>query len=520
MKRYRVGLAVALGAACALLIVAPARAQDLERIDLAVTVYNEDRAVVYDVRKTPLEKGLNSVLFADVAALIDPTSVQLASQGAPFTIREQNFDYDVAGDAQLLYKYLGRAVTLDLEGGGTATGRLIIGPQREKRVRDRRSGTKEEIIYRLGDVALADDQGAIHIFPLSDVKSFALVPTGERLLTRPTLNWLIESAEPGERNCEIAYMTAGMSWRADYKLSLPPDPAARILADLTGVVTINNGTGTTYPDARLKLVAGDVHMIEEERPRESMAERGMMLEDKSAEAEPQFEERGMFEYHLYDLKRRTTLASAETKQIEFLRAGGIPMDRFFVYDGALIGRWGTDDPGYGTACDKRVWTYVEFKNSEENHVGMPLPRGKVRLVEAREGGEELVGEDAIDHTPRDEKVTLLVGRAFDLVGERAQTNFKRGDSTSEAQPLPAGYKHPPLDPGHNTIEESFEIAVRSARRATANVRVVEHLNRYADWEITAKSDEFEKTDAKTLEFRFALEPGEQKKITYTVRYRF
>lgn len=472
--------------------------EELRRVDLAVTAYNEDRAVVYDVRSIGLEKGINSVRFADVAALIDPTSVQLTSKDAPFTMREQNFDYDVAGDAQLLYKYLGRRVRLELEGGGSATGTLIVGPRREKRRRNRRSA-RQDITYHLGNVALADEQGGIHIFPLRTIKSFALVPTGGPVLTRPTLNWLIESGEAGTRNCEIAYMTAGMSWRADYTLKLPADPASRISADLVGVVTVNNNTGTTYPEARLKLVAGDVHMVEEERRRDRRAGVFDSARKEASSGPPQFKEREMFEYHLYDLQRRTTLANNETKQIEFLRAGGIPVDRFFVYDGAVIRTGPSQDQGYGTACDRRVWTYVEFKNSEENHLGMPLPRGKIRLVEARGDAEEFIGEATIDHTPRDERITLRIGRAFDLVGERTQTHFTR--------------------PSARVIREGFEIAVRSARRTTANVRVVEHLYRGTDWDIIAKNHDYEKTDASTIEFRFALEPGEEKKIRYTVRYK-
>lgn len=480
MKRTYIFLL--LGAA----IAATAQAQELQRTDLAVTVYNQDRAVIYDARRLQLKEGTSQVSFSDVAECIDPTSVQLTSKGAPFEVMEQNFDYDLAGNAQLLYRYLGRNVTLNLKDGMTATGALLAGPQ----------GWSSSVPH----IALSAEAGSIRMLPLHRVKDFSLEPVGGKVQSKPTLNWLVRSREAGERDCKIAYMTSGMSWKADYTLLLPSDAADRTMANLSGVVTITNNTGASFPDARLKLVAGKLNLVEDPRRFPRML-RAVSGEETKSLSEPAFQERQMFEYHLYDLQRRTTLLDCETKQIDFLKADKVPLDRFFVYDGALVpddySRMGQRE--YGAECDKSVWTYLEVKNSEENHLGMPLPMGRIMLMERTKDGDAFIGALAINHTPRNEDILLRVGRAFDLTGERVQTDFNENG---------------------NVMSETFEIALRSARNAPANLRVVEHMYRGADWKMLQASDEYEKTNSDTVEFRFRLEPGKEKKISYTVQYTF
>jgi len=292
-------------------------------------------------------------------------------------------------------------------------------------------------------------------------------------------------------------MTKGMNWRADYILLLKEGEQK---ADLSGVVTIDNRTGATYENAGLKLVAGDVHVEEADMYAKEKASRSLVVANSAMPAKPQFKEREFFEYHLYTLQRRATLKDNETKQIDFIDAKDVNVERIYVYDGAVFPRnRNVDNPFYGTETNKKVDVYLEFKNSEENHLGVPLPKGKIRIKGGDESGqEEYLGEDTIEHTPRDEKLFIRVGVAFDLVGERKQTVFKQIDT--------------------HTIEEAYEIAVRNHKKEDVTVRVVEHLYRYADWEIVESSHPFVKLDSKTMEFRVNIPSGKQVVVTYLVKY--
>ena len=323
-------------------------------------------------------------------------------------------------------------------------------------------------------------------------------------MLEPTLHWLLRTDRPGTQATELTYITGGMAWNADYNL-VAPETGDRI--DITGWVTIDNNSGRTFDDVALKLMAGDVHKIQPEQAGAMYARAEAMRSlDQMA---PQMTEKAFDEMHLYTVARRTTLRDRETKQIEMMRAEGVRSKRLYVYDGAAINAanyrgWNAEairqDRNYGTVSNNKVWVMREFENTAANGLGIPLPRGRMRFYRQDEGGElEFVGENVIDHTPRDETLRVYTGNVFDLVGERKQTNYQ-------------------IDTSRDWLDESFEIELRNRKDEAVDVIVVEHLYRWVNWEIRDASDAFEKSDARTVEFEIRLEPGEERTVTYTAHY--
>ena len=317
------------------------------------------------------------------------------------------------------------------------------------------------------------------------------------------MSWQLQSSNAGKLDAELCYVSGGMSWQADYNVVSPPN--GREL-DLIGWVTIDNQSGKHFENARVKLMAGDVSKIQRD---EQMRTRATALSSVAEGAGPPVTEKAFDEYHLYTLQRPMTLRDRETKQVEFVRASGVNSERLYVYDGASIdwSRWRGYDPvvlrqndSLGAESNPKVWVMREFKNSKDNGLGVALPKGRVRFYQRDEDGQlEFVGENSIDHTPKDETVRIYVGNAFDIVGERKRTAFKVDNSNSRA-------------------DESFEILVRNRKKEAVEVRVVEHLFRWVNWEIREHSDAFEKLDAQKVEFRVKLKPDEEKKLTYLVHY--
>ena len=296
-----------------------------------------------------------------------------------------------------------------------------------------------------------------------------------------------------------------MSWKADYSM-LAGEEGDEL--DVIGWVTMDNQSGKTFEDARIKLMAGDDSKIQPDQERYDYS--GMMYAAEAASMPAPVSEKAFEEYHLYTLNRPATLHDRETKQVEFLRAEDVSSQRLYVYDGAKIDRrryqgYSSENirrnRDYGTDCNPKVWVMKEFENSEKNNLGIPLPRGVVRFYRRDDDGQlEFTGENIIDHTPKDETVRVYTGNAFDLVGERKRTDYQ-------------------IDTGGNWLDESFEIKVRNHKeKETVEIRVVEHLYRWINWEIVEKSDTFLMTDSQTMEFRVQLEPGEEKIITYKVHY--
>lgn len=455
----------------------PAAAQSAG-VELAV--YNQDLALVKDRRSLDLAQGLNEVRFADVAAQIDPTSVHFRSLTDPTgtVVVEQNYEYDLVGSARLLRKYVDQEIGLVTEDGQEYAGKLLSGDN---------------------DAILQAADGQVTVVRLDRIKEFTFPALPEGLITRPTLVWQVESARGGGQEVEVTYLTGGINWYANYTIVLADDEKS---LDLNGWVTLDNRSGAGYKDARLKLIAGDIHRA---------AAEGYVMEEKAYAvptevSAPQVEERPFFEYHLYEVQRPVTIQDRQTKQIEFVTAGGVPADKFFVYDGAQVRFWGYYQPiqeaGYGTTSNKKVMVMLEFKNGQEEGLGVPLPKGTLRVFKKDvDGSTLLVGEDAIDHTPKDERIRLYVGDAFDLVGERVQTDFQ-------------------VDYDENWMEESYQITLRNHKAEEVEVRVVEHLFRWSGWKILDASQDFDKLDAQSIEFRVPVKANGEATVTYTVRYEW
>jgi hypothetical protein len=318
---------------------------------------------------------------------------------------------------------------------------------------------------------------------------------------KPTLEWQLNAAIGGPIDTELSYVTEGLSWHADYNVVAPEKGDT---VDIVGWVTMDNQSGKTFHDAKIKLMAGDVNKLQQTL-RMPMGARARFAQ----EAAPPVSEKSFDEYHLYTLERPATLRDHETKQVEFVRATGVKSRTLYVYDGAQIEAYRfaglnqeniRDDRDYGTQSNSKVWVMREFSNSESNHLGIALPKGRVRFYRSDADGQmEFTGENSIDHTPRDEVIRMATGNAFDLVGERRRVSFK-------------------VDSRGHSMDESFEIKLRNHKKEETEIRVVEHLYRWDNWEITQKSDDFIKTDARTMEFRVAVAPDAEKTIAYTVHY--
>jgi hypothetical protein len=327
---------------------------------------------------------------------------------------------------------------------------------------------------------------------------------GDDTILKPALDWLIHSSVAAKFDAELSYVTGGMTWNADYNVVAPETGDT---LDLVGWVTLDNQSGKQFDHARIKLMAGDVNKVNPNQPRTFASARavgGMM--DLSA---PQVTERSFEDYHLYTLPLPTTLHDRETKQVEFLRGSDIASKRLYVYDGVSIDRNqynGYQDlrqiQQYGTESNPHVWVMREFVNSEANHLGMPLPKGRVRFYRRDQDGQlEFTGENEIDHTAKDETVRIYTGNAFDIAGERRQTHYQT------QQQFPSGF-----------ADESFEIKLRNHKKEPVTVHIVEHLYRWYNWVITQESDSHHKRDSRTIEYKVTLAPDQEKVVTYTAHY--
>jgi hypothetical protein len=325
---------------------------------------------------------------------------------------------------------------------------------------------------------------------------------GDDTILNPTLSWKLNASDAGKLDAEIAYITDGLSWHADYNL-VAPESSDKI--DLVGWVTFDNQSGKTFRDARIKLMAGDVNRVEQVQMAGRVMHAYAMAGPQDA-MQQAVTEKAFSELHLYTISNPTTLRDQETKQVEFVHAQGVNAPRIFVYDGATMNYGAYLDnefrgsANYGIPSNTKVWVLREFKNSEDNHLGIPLPKGRLRFYQQDDDKQlEFIGENEIDHTPKDETVRVYIGNSFDLVGERRRTEFK-------------------VDEANDWAEEAFEIKLRNHKKEAVEIRVVEHLSRYDNWEVKEKSDEFAKLDSHTIEFRVPLKPDEERTVTYRVHY--
>ena len=454
----------------------------------ALTIYNQNFAVVRDTVPLDLKSGVNEVRFGGATAHVEPDSVILRDPAGKraFQILEQNYRNDPVSQELLLSLFEGKTIDFEIN-----------------RTKDN-TETRERIpgkVVRSGYVPGAGaEQPIIEVngrlqFTLPGTPLFPSL--GDDTVLKPSFNWLIKSESAGKFDAQIGYVTGGFTWAADYNLVAPETGD---LVDLIGWVTVKNESGTSFRDAKIKLMAGDVNKIQPQR----VYTRTMMNAPMAAGmAEPVVLEKAFDEFHLYTLARPTTLRDRETKQVEFVRATGVNAPVIYVYDGAQgFAFYGglNNDRGYGTQGNKKVSVMREFVNAETNHLGVALPKGKLRFYRSNDDGQlEFTGENEIDHTPRNETIRVTTGNSFDLVGERKQTDFK-------------------TDRSDKWLDETFEIKLRNRKKEPVQFRVVEHLYRWNNWKLTAQSDEFKRTDAQTIEFRVNVKPDEEKTVTYTVHY--
>jgi len=435
--------------------------------EVMVTIYNGNLGLVKDVREVRIPLGLTEAQFMDVAAQIDPTTVHLRSLSDPagLKILEQNYEYYLLSSDKLLEKYVGRTVRLYQSDGTFHEARLLS-----------TAGPVFEI------------NGQIH---LGYSGRLVLPSLPDNLVAKPTLVWLLRNQTAPVQKVEASYLTGGITWKADYVMVVN-DSDTR--SDLTGWVTIDNKSGATYGNAALKLVAGDVNRARDGR-REG---RLMELAAKAAsarEASRDFAEEGFFEYHLYTLDGRTTIKNQQTKQLALLNAADVPVTKHLVFYGAQD-YYRTQ---YGMPMsNQKVSVLLELQNGKAQRLGVPLPKGKVRVYKADAGGsQQFIGEDWIDHTPTDERVKIKLGEAFDVVGERTQKEWRK------------------LGPGLWEVE--WEIALRNHKKQDQTVTVIEPVP--GDWQVLHSTHTYEKPEAHTLRFSIPVPKEGAAKLVYRVRIR-
>ena len=478
----------------------PARAQEpvvstsAESRGVSLTVYNQGFAIVRERREIPLAAGLNRVRYQDVAALIEAPTVSIQSATLPggVSVREQNYQYDLIGTNAILEKSVGRTVrfrrTMPDGRVEVVEGTLLSAPSQGMVVRT--------------------SEGRLLLNPHGEVE-VAEMPGG--LISRPSLFWLLQSARSGPQTLEVSYLTQGLRWSADYVAVVD---SAETAVDLTGWVTLDNRSGTAYPEAQLQLLAGSVRRVTPA----VMGRQAIALEDVvvtgAAAGAPQFAQEAFFEYHLYTLDGRTTLANNETKQMTLLTAADAGVRRQLVFDSRRAWGW-IAQPGAGFRTNEvRGAIMLELRNARENGMGMPLPAGIVRLYKAdARGNLQFLGEDRIDHTPRDEMVRLYVGDAFDVVATRRTVSERRlrldrrGGEIEIVGPLCRTCR--------DAWEFTQEIVIRNHKDTPADVLVTDHLGN--QWELVSQSHPHRRTDASTLEFELRVPANSEVTVTYTAR---
>jgi len=510
----RITALVARSATGATAIVCIAFATSLLASQQALTIYNQNFAVVRDTVPIDLKQGVNNVRFTETTAHLEPTSVILRDPSGKTNLQilEQNYQNDPVSQELLLSLAEGKTIDfLVIEPNKPNTivqGKIVrSGYVRHSQEAMQRYGQS----YAMAQSAMAYQSGGMSqpIIEVDGKLRFTLPgqplfpPLSDDTILKPTIEWQLQADKAGKLDAELAYVTGGMSWEANYNIVAPEKSD---LLDFVGWVTMDNQSGKTFENAKIKLMAGDVSKIQEAE-RFSLA-RSEELAVSGRMAAP-VTEKAFEDYHLYNLARPTTLRDRETKQVEFIRASGVKSERIYVYDGLKIdwNQWRgyrmenlRNNQDLGIEMDTKVAVMREFKNSEANHLGMPLPKGRVRFYKQDEDKQlEFTGENLIDHTPKDETLRVFTGNAFDLVGERQRTNVK-------------------VDSSNHWLDESFEIKLRNHKKESVEIRVVEHLFRWTNWEITEKSDPLTKTNAQTMEFRVPVKADEEKTVRYTVHY--
>jgi len=476
----------------------------------ALTIYNQQFAVVRQKLPLDLRSGVNQIQVTDITAHLEPDSVILRSMDTNrhLQILEQNYRNDPVSQQLLLSLYEGKTIDFlvtDKDGSTRVVQGKIIrsgyvphyaafqsyGPQYAAQQAAVAQGSEQPVIEVNGKLQ----------FSLPGQPLFPAL-TDDTVL-KPTLSWELLTDKPGAISAEFSYVTGGMNWEASYNVIAP---LKSNVLELVGWVTLDNQSGRTFRDARLKLMAGDVNKVPP--PGSVVVGSAGAISFSGRQFVPPVTEKTFDEYHLYTLEHSTTLHDHETKQVEMVRAAGIQSKTVYVYDGFRVDQnyqgWSMESirqqDSYGILSNPKVWVMQEFKNSSENHLGMPLPKGRVRFYRRDDDGQlEFTGENDIDHTPKDETIRLYTGNAFDMTGERSRTDYR-------------------ADFNARWLDESFEIKVRNHKSESVEVRIIEHLYRWTNWDIIKNSDPFKKLDSRTMEFLVQIPSGGEKTVSYKVHY--
>ncbi len=445
--------------------------------EVAVTIYNEDLALVRDQRQVTLPAGSVDLALREVSAGIRPETALLRSltQAGGLTILEQNFDFDLLTPRKLLEKYVGRDVQLVRSHPETGEDRFETA---------RVLAANDGVVLQIGDRIETGVPGRL-VFP--DVPN--------NLRDRPTLVVSLENAKGGSQTTELSYLTGGLGWRADYVAELNPEDTA---LDLSGWVTLTNRSGATYRNALLQLVAGDVNRVREEmRFRADVVMASAMVK----EGAPQMSEESLFEYHLYTLPRPTTIRDNQTKQVALLNASGVTVSKEFRLQGSPYYYQGRQaDLGQKL----KVGVFVEFDNRKQDNLGLPLPKGVVRVYKQdQQGRPQFVGEDRIDHTPENETVRLKLGDAFDVTADRKQTDFRKlgGDSRYNYR-----------------FESAYEIRLKNAKDEEVTVTVAEPVP--GDWEMQQESHKHVKAAADMALWQIKVPAKGESLLSYRVEVKY
>src|SRR6266403_1446180 len=446
-----------------------------DQTDLNVTVYNSNIALIRDVRQLSLPGGIFRLKFMDIAATVNPATVHFRSLTDPekLGVIEQNYEYDLLEPAKLLHKYIGKEVTLvrSYQENGTTK--------------------REEIKATL----LSDNNGPVwkignDIVTGMYAESYRFPEVPANLYERPTLLMSLDNSGARKHQVEASYLATSLSWNSDYVLTVARDDKA---ADLDGWVTLTNNSGTAFPSARLQLVAGDLNRVQPNAP---MAMRAQAM-DAMVAREKQFQQESFSEYHLYSLGRRTSVEDKETKQISLLQGSGVPVEKVFVVNGQNFYYHNQSNPG--SPQKDPVMVFYKFKNEEKAGLGMPLPAGNLRVYQKdSKGGVLFIGEDHIDHTPKDETVTVHIGNAFDIVAERKQTDYKS---------IATG-----------VWEMEFEITLRNHKDSPITVEVNEPIG--GDWEMLSSTYKFTKTAAWAAQFKVPVAKDGTSVLKYRIRAKW
>jgi hypothetical protein len=487
----------------------------------ALTIYNENFAVARSSIDLDLHPGINEISTNQVTTQLEPDSVVLrdpaaAAQARPsFHIVEQNYDAAVVTQDWLLKKYEGKTIQFALGNGIGPDGRVITGNTIDGRIiRAPRQPDPYQNPYGNYQPSqpLIEVNGQMQ-FQLPGTPLFPATTDG--LLLKPTLRWQIDSPRAQKLSAELAYVTGGLDWEATYNVvtaGSAQDAAASTpdeKADVLGWVTITNRTGADFPSARIKLMAGDVAKIQSATNGRPQLKAAYAMDTNGIVVNGQVTQKPFDDYHLYDLNRTVSLPDGETKQVQFLEASGVTVTRSYLYDGADENRQSIvyysnrfiQDQNYGiSSSNTKVQIQQEIKNTEANHLGIPLPAGRVRLYRRDADGQmEFVGESQINHTPTEDTIKVTSGSAFDIRGSRKQTNFY-------------------IDNGRRTLDEYFEIKLTNQKAVPVTVNVLEHLYRGDNWEIQQKSTDFTKLDSHTIQFPVQVLAKGDATVTYSVRY--